>query len=335
MPNIGEHAVVLGASMGGLLAARVLADFHHTVTVVERYVLPVDIANRRGVVDWTKPVACFEEALALIRALWGCGGDLVSRDSPYFPVHNAVFDLPPYRGKWPEIWVAAHGPRMPGATVRYADGWLPGIAKRTSEYHQRLEAVRTAASNAGRDPMSVAPAAWVFVMTGRTADDVDEALNSDIAKSCALNVSAEFWACHGVRHPLGEDFSGAQDPVPQTVDEPPVPSYTAQVPVSLLKEAFFDWDSRRSHRPSSTLARSRCALHRRVQHQHATTKPAQRFSSDHSLDQHPVWTQKVVNHTVVITRTLKGRNQTMSENGHAVDALAVTANIRPRKVRNP
>jgi hypothetical protein len=47
------------------------------------------------------------------------------------------------------------------------------------------------------------------------------------------------------------------------------------------------------------------------------------------------WTQKVVNHAVVITPTLKRKNQTMSENGHAVDALAVTANIRPRKVRNP
>ena len=35
--------------MGGLLAARVLADFYQTVTVVERDVLPDDPANRRGV----------------------------------------------------------------------------------------------------------------------------------------------------------------------------------------------------------------------------------------------------------------------------------------------
>jgi NADPH-dependent 2,4-dienoyl-CoA reductase/sulfur reductase-like enzyme len=32
----GEHATVLGASMAGLLAARVLADFYARVTVVER-----------------------------------------------------------------------------------------------------------------------------------------------------------------------------------------------------------------------------------------------------------------------------------------------------------
>ena len=47
--KIGERAVVLGASMGGLLAARVLADFYRTVAVIERDVLPDDPAQRRGV----------------------------------------------------------------------------------------------------------------------------------------------------------------------------------------------------------------------------------------------------------------------------------------------
>ena len=49
MRQLGERAVVLGASMAGLLAARVLADFYQAVTVVERDVLPTDPVNRRGV----------------------------------------------------------------------------------------------------------------------------------------------------------------------------------------------------------------------------------------------------------------------------------------------
>lgn len=49
MPTLGERAIVLGASMGGLLVARVLADFFRTVTVVERDVLPDGPALRRGV----------------------------------------------------------------------------------------------------------------------------------------------------------------------------------------------------------------------------------------------------------------------------------------------
>lgn len=49
MSVIGEHAVVLGASMSGLLAARVLADFYRAVTVIERDTLPDEPVTRRGV----------------------------------------------------------------------------------------------------------------------------------------------------------------------------------------------------------------------------------------------------------------------------------------------
>ena len=49
MSKLGERAVVCGAGMGGLLAARVLADFHQTVTVVERDKLSDTVDQRRGV----------------------------------------------------------------------------------------------------------------------------------------------------------------------------------------------------------------------------------------------------------------------------------------------
>jgi phthiodiolone/phenolphthiodiolone dimycocerosates ketoreductase len=189
-------------------------------------------------VDWTKPVARFEEAVATIRALWDSGGALVSRESPYFPLRNAVFDLPPYRGKWPEIWIAAHGPRMLRATGRYADAWFPVLVFRPKDYARGLEAVRAAASDAGRDPMSITAANLMVVVTGGSRDDVDEALNSVAMKAFALNIPGETWAGHGVQHPLGADFAGVQDLVPQTFDEQTVLSYTKDVPTSLMKEAF-------------------------------------------------------------------------------------------------
>ena len=49
MKQIGEQAVVLGAGMAGLLAARVLADAYERVTVVERDPLPETLSNRKGV----------------------------------------------------------------------------------------------------------------------------------------------------------------------------------------------------------------------------------------------------------------------------------------------
>jgi 2-polyprenyl-6-methoxyphenol hydroxylase-like FAD-dependent oxidoreductase len=47
--QIGDRAVVLGASMAGLLAARVLADSYGQVTVIDRDQLPHTSSNRRGV----------------------------------------------------------------------------------------------------------------------------------------------------------------------------------------------------------------------------------------------------------------------------------------------
>jgi 2-polyprenyl-6-methoxyphenol hydroxylase-like FAD-dependent oxidoreductase len=49
VPTVGEHAVVAGAGMGGLLAARVLADAFEEVTLLERDPLPSEPTARTGV----------------------------------------------------------------------------------------------------------------------------------------------------------------------------------------------------------------------------------------------------------------------------------------------
>ena len=54
MKQIGQHAVVIGASMGGLLAARALSDFYAIVTVLERDKFPHSDVPRKGVPRVTK-----------------------------------------------------------------------------------------------------------------------------------------------------------------------------------------------------------------------------------------------------------------------------------------
>lgn len=49
MTSIGKHAVVIGGSMGGLLAARALSDFYETVTILERDAFPKTDVPRKGV----------------------------------------------------------------------------------------------------------------------------------------------------------------------------------------------------------------------------------------------------------------------------------------------
>ncbi|MGV0636225.1 LLM class flavin-dependent oxidoreductase [Mycolicibacillus trivialis] len=209
-----------------------------------RTILGVGVGEREGTepygVSGDKPVARLEEAIAVIRTLWRSAGQLITRDSPYFPLRKAIFTLPPHRGTRPHIWVAAHGPRMLGITGRLGDGWLPFTLSRPADYGTALEGVHTAADDAGRDPLTITPAAVRAVVTGRSRDDVDEALNSTLVKTSALSAPATAWARHGARHPLGEDFSGVHDLVPQVIDEATALAYTRQVPVGLMREITFN-----------------------------------------------------------------------------------------------
>ena len=71
MPELGQHAVILGASMGGLLAARVLADFYRNVTVVERDRLPSTPVNRRGVPQGKQIHAIAARGMQILDELFG------------------------------------------------------------------------------------------------------------------------------------------------------------------------------------------------------------------------------------------------------------------------
>jgi 2-polyprenyl-6-methoxyphenol hydroxylase-like FAD-dependent oxidoreductase len=83
MAELGQHAVVLGASMGGMLAARVLADFYETVTVVDRDELPDHPANRRGVPQGRHAHALLRRGGQIIDELFpGILGEMVAAGAP-------------------------------------------------------------------------------------------------------------------------------------------------------------------------------------------------------------------------------------------------------------
>ena len=83
MAELGEHAVVLGASMSGLLVARVLADFYRTVTVVERDVLPTQTAQQRGVPQGRHAHALWPRGSRILEQLFpGFLAELVANGCP-------------------------------------------------------------------------------------------------------------------------------------------------------------------------------------------------------------------------------------------------------------
>jgi 2-polyprenyl-6-methoxyphenol hydroxylase-like FAD-dependent oxidoreductase len=75
-----EHAIVMGGSMAGLLAARVLRDFYDKVTVVERDSFPLDAVYRRGVPQARHAHALLASGRRVLDQLFpGISGDLIQR----------------------------------------------------------------------------------------------------------------------------------------------------------------------------------------------------------------------------------------------------------------
>ncbi|HDH02969.1 MAG TPA: LLM class flavin-dependent oxidoreductase, partial [Actinobacteria bacterium] len=76
--------------------------------------------------DFSAPVGRLEEALEIIRLCFESDGPF-DFDGTHFKLDRAILDLKPKPGNEPQVWVAAHGPRMLRLTGRFADGWYPAI----------------------------------------------------------------------------------------------------------------------------------------------------------------------------------------------------------------
>jgi 2-polyprenyl-6-methoxyphenol hydroxylase-like FAD-dependent oxidoreductase len=85
MAALGKHAVVLGASISGLLAARVLADFFDSVTVIERDALGDGAENRRGVPQGRHLHGLLMRGSQVLAELFpGILDELVAAGAPHF-----------------------------------------------------------------------------------------------------------------------------------------------------------------------------------------------------------------------------------------------------------
>ena len=83
MGKLGPHAVVIGASIGGLLAARVLADAYAKVTITDRDILPPDGRNRRGVPQGQHIHVLLSSGAAILEDLFpGLLADLINDGTP-------------------------------------------------------------------------------------------------------------------------------------------------------------------------------------------------------------------------------------------------------------
>lgn len=191
-------------------------------------------------IPFTQRLRRFEEALLIIRRLWGSGGEPVDFDGSVWRLRGALFTTPLYQGKPPPIWIAAHAPRMLGLTGRFGDGWFPTKKMSAEEYGAGLDRIRAGAVEAGRTLTQFEPGLQIQTAlgTGRRAV-VERLLKLPAAGAMTMLLPGALWARHGLRHPLGEQFEGFPEFVPQAITPEQIETARRQATPELLESSIF------------------------------------------------------------------------------------------------
>jgi phthiodiolone/phenolphthiodiolone dimycocerosates ketoreductase len=188
---------------------------------------------------FTRRVGRLEEALTIIRMLWESRGEPVRFEGPTWRLRDALFTTPLYKDKAPAIWVAAHAPRMLGITGRFADGWYPTQKMTADEYGAKLTVIRDAARAAGRTFERFEPALQIQVALGAGRRQVLEKLVTvKPASAMTLLMPGAVWKKHGLAHPLGEQFEGFADIIPNEVPRDAFAAAERQVTPELLGDGI-------------------------------------------------------------------------------------------------
>lgn len=183
--------------------------------------------------SFERPVSRLEEALQVVRKCFESTGP-IDFSGEFFQLDRAVMDLQPRPGKVPQIWIAAHGPRMLRLTGEYGDGWYPTFPMPPAEFEDSLGTIRGHASRAGRDPSAIVPGWQLFAVIGRTQKHARELLDSPPARFMSLLGPAHLWARAGLEHPLGPDFRGMIDFVPHDYSKAQLLDAMGQVDTDVL-----------------------------------------------------------------------------------------------------
>lgn len=170
-------------------------------------------------IEWSKPVGKLSEGLDVIRLLMQAGRDSVDYEGQHFRLKDAVMGLDPYGTTLPEIWLAAHGPRMLSLTGQKADGWLP-TKMAPEQYNESLDAIHAGATDVGRNIDHFTPGMLAYILVGPDEESVQRLLASPMVRLLCILLPNRVFEMLGVEPPLGggTEGSGFHDFIPTRID---------------------------------------------------------------------------------------------------------------------
>jgi probable F420-dependent oxidoreductase len=137
--------------------------------------------ERRYSMPWSRPAARMRELVEATRAIWRCwneGEPLDFRGDFYtHTLMTPLFAPPPSAHGPPRVWVAGVGPRMVEVAGAVGDGLIchPLVSGRYLR-EALIPHLHAGARAAGRDPAGLEVAAMAMIATGRTEEEMAEAV---------------------------------------------------------------------------------------------------------------------------------------------------------------
>ncbi|MHC1567642.1 MAG: LLM class flavin-dependent oxidoreductase [Candidatus Syntropharchaeia archaeon] len=191
-------------------------------------------------IDFTTPVARFEENLRIIRKFLENPHERVSFDGKFWRIEDAVLGLDPWDGKTPQIWIGAHGRRMLKITGELGDGWIPfGLA--TDEYEEKLRIVRSG-------ERKVIPALYMYGILAENHGECHEIFKKPLGRAWALTASSEKYERFGVPHPLekilGKNPNPLTDYIPIRYGRREILEAMEMIPEDVLEDFFLHGNER-------------------------------------------------------------------------------------------
>jgi len=188
-------------------------------------------------IEWSRPASRLEESIKIIKLLWENDGK-VDYDGEFWKLKDAVLGLEPYeKGKYPPIWIAAHGPKMLEITGRLGDGWFPATPD-IEFYKEGLRTIRETAKRAGRNPDEITPALWSYIVLDEDHDECLRMLETPLAKNYMLTLPNEVFERYGTHHPLGEDFYGLLDYIPTRYNREEILDALEKIPRKVCEDYY-------------------------------------------------------------------------------------------------
>jgi probable F420-dependent oxidoreductase len=146
-------------------------------------------------VDPDRPVARFNEALALMKACWT--QPEINFDGHWWKLQGASMEPKPVQKPHPPVWFGGSAPAGMRRAVRHGDGFMGAGSQTTAQFADLVEVVKEELSAQGREPDSFRVGKRVYIHVEDDAARGRRALEEALRR----HYGGGDWSGHGVAGP--------------------------------------------------------------------------------------------------------------------------------------